>query len=292
MLTWLSNALTAAGALLGLAAAPAAVQADRPADPPLKTAPDGRPLTPTFVEDFSAFRTLCGGGRRWRTTFGDGSDPSVARRTLPSNGELEVYVDPCFPGAGAASAKLDPFTRRKSGLDIVADRAPPGLAVPLKGYRYTSGLITTQPSFTQTYGYFEMSARLPRGKGLWPAFWLLPADQSWPPEIDVMESIGDPGKIYQTAHSTLGAPPGHEVAVSSDPDGFHVFAVAWDPKSITWYLDGRETNRVPTPKDMNKPMYMLVNLAVGGHWPGAPDAATPFPARLTVRWVRAYRFAQ
>jgi hypothetical protein len=292
MRAWVSNVLAAACALLGLAAAPAAVQADRPADPPLRAAPDGRPLAPTFVEDFSGFRTLCGGGRRWRTTFGDGSDPSIHRRSLPSNGELEVYVDPCFKGTGGAPLRLDPFAVRRGALDIIADRAPPRLADQLDGYRYTSGLITTQPSFAQTYGYFEMSARLPRGKGLWPAFWLLPADQSWPPEIDVMESIGDPGKIYQTAHSTLGAPPGLEVPVTGDPDGFHVYAVEWDPQFITWYLDGRRTNRVPTPKDMNKPMYMLVNLAVGGHWPGAPDAATAFPARLTVRWVRAYRFAQ
>jgi hypothetical protein len=283
----------AACALLGLAAAPAPRQTSKAAaDQPLKTAPDGRRLVPTFVETFSGFRTLCGGGRRWRTTFGDGTDQSIARRSLPPNGELEVYVDPCLTGTGGAKLGLDPFAVRAGGLDIVADRARPELAAQLKGYRYTSGLITTQPSFAQTYGYFEMSARLPRGKGLWPAFWLLPADQSWPPEIDVMESIGDPGKIYQTAHSTLGAPPGHEVSVPGDPDGFHVFAVAWDPRFLTWYLDGRETSRQPTPKDMNKPMYMLVNLAVGGHWPGAPDADTAFPAHLTVRWVRAYRFAQ
>jgi beta-glucanase (GH16 family) len=135
-----------------------------------------------------------------------------------------------------------------------------------------------------------MRARLPRGKGLWPAFWLLPKDQSWPPEIDVMEEIGDPGVVYHTVHSRIADQPGVKAEVPGDPDGFHTFAVAWDPQQVVWYVDGRETARKPTPPDANKPMYLLVNLAVGGHWPGVPDASTAFPARMTVRWVRAYRF--
>jgi hypothetical protein len=231
------------------------------------------------MEDFSDFKTVCAGGTRWRSAYGDGASDGVGKRTLASNGELQVYVDPCFLAARGQGGALDPFVKRHDGgIDLVADRAPPAVAQALEGHGFTSGLITTQPSFSQTYGYFEMRAKLPAGKGLWPAFWLLPADLGWPPEIDVMESIGDPTRIYATLHSKLDPAPGVEIAVPASPDGFHDF-------------DGRQVARHPTPADLNKPMFMLVNLAVGGHWPGLPDAKTAFPARLSVRWVRAYRFA-
>jgi beta-glucanase (GH16 family) len=260
----------------------------RAADPPLATSPDGRRLELSFSEDFSKFSTVCGGGGRWRTSYGDGSDDGVGRRTLPANAEQQVYVDPCFKLAGAGAPDTLPV--RDGGLQITAEPASPDLARRL-GHPYVSGVITTQPSFSQTYGYFEMKARLPSGKGLWPAFWLLPADQSWPPEIDVMESIGDPSTVYATVHSKLGAPPSVKVGVPGSPDDFHVFAVSWDPKTVIWFVDGREVARQPTPKDANKPMFMLINLAVGGHWPGDPDASTIFPAHFAVRYVRAYRFA-
>ena len=76
------------------------------------------------------------------------------------------------------------------------------------------------------------------------------------------------------------------------PNGFHIFAASWDPQEIIWYVDGREVRRQPTPPDMNKPMYLLANLAVGGHWPGAPDASTSFPARMSIDYIRAYKFVQ
>jgi hypothetical protein len=289
MRAWFFEGLLGVVAASVLATAAVAAPAQAGSDAPLGVAPDGRKLALAFSDDFSAFRTLCQGGRRWRSTFGDGGQNTVGARTLAGNGELEVYVDPCLSGV-PAGVRPDPFHSGAEGLELIAQPAKPDLAAALEGHPYTSGLITTQPSFSQTYGYFEMKARLPRGKGLWPAFWLLPTDLSWPPEIDVIESIGDPGVIYQTVHSKVADQPGVKIDVSSDPDGFHVFAVSWDPKWVVWYVDGRETARKPTPPDANKPMYMLVNLAVGGHWPGAPDASTRFPAAMTVRWVRAYRF--
>ena len=252
---------------------------------PLARAPDGRPLVLTFEEDFRRLDGPCGQPARWRSAFGDGGQAGpgdgVGKRTLAGNGEMQVYVDRCF-APGCAS----PFQARPGGLDIVAVRS----ASPIEGHPFASGVLTTQPSFSQAYGYFEMRARLPRGKGLWPAFWLLPSDLSWPPEIDVMESVGDPARAYATAHSRGRDLPGVEYALA-DPDAFHRFAVAWDPRDIVWFVDGREVARKPTPPDANKPMFMLLNLAVGGNWPGAPDAATAFPARFSVDWVRAYRFA-
>ena len=258
---------------------------------PLKQTPDGRPLQMTFEDEFETFRPWRDGHGVWRTVFKDGrDDPEL--RTLSSNHELQLYVDPNMrigvSGSQAAQA-LDPFAVHDGVLDIVARPTPPGLVRALNGYGYTSGLITTQPSFSQTYGYFEIRAKLPRGKGVWPAFWLLPADLSWPPEIDVMESIGDPTEFYTTAHSNLDKTPATKTAIS--PDIFHTFAVIWDARNLVWYVDGREVKRQATPADMHKPMYMLANVAIGGDWPGAPDASTRFPARMSIDYIRAYRFA-
>jgi len=138
-----------------------------------------------------------------------------------------------------------------------------------------------------------MRARMPGGRGLWPAFWLLPVDRSWPPEIDVLEILGnDPTTLHTNAHSKASGKHTDAPSVIRLPDtsaGFHSYAVDWEADEIRWYFDGVEVARVPTPPDMHKPMYMLVNLAVGGHWPGSPDASTSFPAVLAIDWIRAYR---
>lgn len=262
--------------------------ADPGSAPPLARAPDGRPLALTFSHDFHEFDADLRDGRVWRTTFGNGSADGVDQRSLPSNGELQLYVDPRY-GAQIGDPGLNPFHVGDEGLDIVAQPASPALASKLAGRRYVSGLISSQPSFSQLYGYFEVRARLPQGKGLWPALWLLPADLSWPPEIDMVESIGDPLTIYASTHS--GAEPTYTKQVRLADGGFHTFAVSWDAQNVVWYVDGAEVARHPTPADMHKPMFFLANLAVGGTWPGAPDASTHFPAKLTLKYVRAYRFA-
>ncbi len=263
---------------------------------PLKAAPDGRPLVLTFADEFTRFDRFRDGTGAWRTTFRDGkADDDYDVRTLRSNKELELYVDPEVRAHGARpevgpALGLDPFQVGDGMLTITANRAPADLAARLGGFRYTSGLITTQPSFAQTYGYFEMRAKLPHGKGVWPAFWLLPRDLSWPPEIDIMESVGDSSRYYATAHSNFGAKDaGTEIPIA--PDVFHVFAVSWDHDKLVWFVDGREVKRLTTPPDLNKPMYILANLALGGDWAGAPDASTPFPAHYVIDYIRAYRFA-
>jgi len=276
----LALALTLAACLKGPSSAAAATG-------PLTRSPDGRPLTMTFSDDFDSFRRWSGGQGVWRTTFRDGkSADEVDIRTLKNNKEVQLYVEPEFARLG-----LDPFRVHNGLLEIRAEPAPPQAQAALHGYRYVSGLISTQPSFSQTYGYFEMRAKLPRGKGVWPAFWLLPQDLSWPPEVDIMESVGDPSKVYATLHSKAEDDQGLEVPVS-DPDGFHVFAVSWDAKDVVWYVDGREVKRRPTPADMHKPMYLVANVALGGDWAGYPDASTPFPATLTIDYIRAYRYAR
>ena len=243
--------------------------------PPLQATPDGRPLSFVFSDDFQIFRPWTGSNGIWRATLGDGSQLNGDRRSPIVDGE---FID-------SAAGALDPFSIDEGVLEIAA---PPRATTGIESYPYVSGLISTQPSFSQTYGYFEMRAELPRGKGLWPAFWMLPKDDSWPPEIDVVESIGDPSQVYMTAHSKHGTSFGAEARIA--PNVFHTFAVSWDKRDLIWYIDGGEAGRAPTPEDLHKPMYLVVNLAVGGNSPGALDAVTHFPAKLMIDYIRAYRF--
>src|SRR5262249_26015016 len=137
----------------------------------------------------------------WATRFFyDG----LADRTLPSNGELQIYADPGFTGSTDAPLGLQPFEVHNGALDIVAQPVSDSLSARMWNYKYASGLITTRRSFSQTYGYFEARVKLPAGKGLWPAFWLLPADGSWPPEIDGFEQLGrEPQSVYVGFHSRV-----------------------------------------------------------------------------------------
>jgi beta-glucanase (GH16 family) len=282
--------MAALGLALTVAACLRATPPAAAATPPLAKAPDGRPLSVTFDEEFNSFRPWVDGKGVWRTTYRDGqaADPFDIR-TIKGNKEVELYVDPDFAPTGRKLG-LNPFRVANGVLEIRADKTPAGDLAALRGYRYTSGVITTQPSFSQTYGYFEMRAKLPPGKGVWPAFWLVRQDLSWPPEVDIMESIGDPSEFYATLHSNNLKDPGTKVAIS--PGDFHTFAFSWDPKTLVWYVDGREVKRMATPPDMHKPMFMIANLALGGDWAGFPDASTPFPATYRIDYIRAYRFAR
>ncbi len=255
-------------------------------------------LTETFAEDFDSFSRYDEGAAqekdrqgRWRTNYGWQGLDEEGSRSLP--GELQVYGDAAFKGAAPQALGLDPFHISNGALEIRGEPAPPRALPFIWGRRYVSGLITTKFSFSQLYGVFEIRARLPQGRGLWPAFWLLPADGGWPPEIDVFEALGhECGKLYLAAHtSALGThtASGGDAAVPGLCTGFHVFAAEWQEREIRWYFDGVEIKRTATPDDMHKPMYLLANLAVGGGWAGKPDSSTRFPAVYAIDWIRAYR---
>jgi hypothetical protein len=241
-------------------------------------------LRPTFADDFNAFEAtatgIAGNRRVWRSTYVHND------RTLWANKEAEWYVDPDDPAR--------PFALRDGILDITAAPALPGVELP-RGLTHTSGLIVSQQIHRQRFGHFEMRARLPAGKGLWPAFWLLPVDGGWPPEIDVMEVLGDdPATLYTTVHTRENGEHIRRSAAVPVPDlssGFHVFGVSWRPEMIRFYLDGTEVFALPTPPQVNRlPMYMLANLAVGaeGSWPGrgAPDLT----GTMQIDWIRAWQF--
>lgn len=170
-------------------------------------------------------------------------------------------------------------------------------------YAYTSGMITSGRAtsntarpvkFTFTYGYAEIRAKVPRGKGLWPAFWLLPADHSSRPEIDVMEIIGDEPRVVNLRFHYPADGEGGDVGGSwTGPDfsqGWHTFAIDWRPASLVWYVDGVERWRYEDQAHIpSGPMYLLANLAVGGDWPGPPDATTQFPSSYQIDYMRVWK---
>jgi len=243
----------------------------------------------TFDEEFNSLSLNMGtastAGGTWTTYYS-----GFGVRSLTGNNEQEIYVDPSYAGTSGSPLGLNPFSDQNGILTITAAPAPAADLPYLGGYQYTSGMLNTQNSFSQTYGYFEMRAELPAGgQGLWPAFWLLPENNGWPPEIDVLEQVdGSNTNIFSTVHDASGNAGGN-VNVGDTSTGFHTYGVLWTPQTLTFYFDGRAIFSEPTPADMNQPMYMLMNLAVGGNWPGSPNASTNWAlANMKIDYVRAY----
>ena len=231
----------------------------------------------------------------WTTHFAHGPQTGPRAwdsRTLVGNHEEQIYVDPAFSGDGDAPLRLSPFIRDATGLSILARPTPKRLLGRLWGYRYISGLITSQARFSQTYGYFEVRAKLPAGRGLWPAVWLLPKAGGWPPELDLLEQTGGE-TVFQTVHTGDAGHPTEadfSTTVRGAATGFHTYGVLWTPERLVWFVDRRQTSATPTPADMDRPMYLLINLAVGGDFPGPPDPSAHWPARLRIARVDAYRW--
>jgi beta-glucanase (GH16 family) len=226
----------------------------------------------------------------WKLTFQDEFDGSVldTNKWNPNdpwgrerNRELQAYV-------------TDAFEVRDGMLRIKAEKRQARYAG--KDRSFSSGMMTTYRKFSQEYGRFEIRCRVPKGKGMWPAFWLLPEPLGWPPEIDVLEILGhEPTKVHMTHHFRDERRDRHSHGSSwSGPDfsaGFHEFAVEWSPEAIVWFVDG--TERFRSEKDIPRgKMYMLANLAVGGDWPKAPDENTHFPAAFEVDYIRVYERAK
>jgi beta-glucanase (GH16 family) len=215
------------------------------------------------------------------------------------NQERERYT------AGSANAALD----GNGNLVITAAAEPPATTDQCwyGACRYTSARLKSQGRFALAYGRFEARLRIPRGQGLWPAFWMLGSDIStvgWPQsgEIDVMENIGkEPTIVHGTMHGPgysggNGIGRADTLASGAFADSFHVYAVEWQPDTVRWYVDGALYHQA-TPANLppgtqwvfNHPFFLLLNVAVGGGWPGDPDSTTTFPQQMTVDYVRVYR---
>jgi beta-glucanase (GH16 family) len=203
------------------------------------------------------------------------------------NSELEYYTD------STNNAAMD----GTGNLVITARKEPMG------GMVYTSARLKTQGLHSWTYGRIEGRMKLPGGQGIWPAFWMLGTDittNGWPTcgEIDIMENIGkEPTIIHASLHgpgysggNPLTAQTTLSAAVGS---AFHLFAVEWDATSVRWYVDStlystKTTSDVPSGGTWvyTHPFFIILNVAVGGTWPGSPDGTTVFPQQTLVDYVR------
>ena len=246
-----------------------------------------------WADEFQGPRGRGVDGEKWTEETGGGGW---------GNKELQYYT------SGARNAYLD--GRGRLVIRAAEESLPESFKCWYGRCRYTSARLITKGKFSQAYGRFEARLRVPAGQGLWPAFWLLGEDiksVGWPAcgEIDVMENIGrEPSVVHGTAHGPgysgaqgIGAPyelpKGRRFA-----DGFHVFAVEWEPRELRWYVDGRLYQTL-TPDKLpagarwvyDHPFFILLNVAVGGAWPGDPDKTTTFPQTMTVDYVRVYRRA-
>ncbi len=241
-----------------------------------------------FEDDFSTLNLQSATGGIWQPYYPDGN------RSNGGNRELQYYVDPRRGGDVPALQALEPYRLQDGVLAIRASQVPESLRARSNGYAYASGLLNSAGHMRFLYGSVQIRAKVPKGRGLWPAFWLLPQDRTWPPELDVFEVLGhDTSSLHVTAHSGLNIPTGEKSArttgrISTDDlsADFHVYGLTWTRERLVWSLDGRAVFEAATPADLHKPMFLVVNLAVGGDWPGAPDARTSFPAALLIDWIR------
>jgi len=179
---------------------------------------------------------------------------------------------------------------------------------------WTSSRLKTAGLYAPTYGKIEARIKLPYGQGIWPAFWMLGSNigtVSWPRcgETDILEMVGgtavgkSDAKAYSTLHWNSGTAINHvqtnsltyTLPTGRFADAFHTFGVEWTPTTIRWWVDGvlRGTNSTTDPTmgtTFQKPFFLLLNLAVGGIWPGNPDATTVAPQTMAVDWVRVYAY--
>jgi beta-glucanase (GH16 family) len=234
----------------------------------------------TWQDEFDAAAGSAPDAARWRHDIGTGW----------GNNQLEFDTDRTENAAHDGDGNLVITAREES----------------FQGSAYTSARLITSGLFTQAYGRFEARMRLPFGQGIWPAFWMLGdnlGDVGWPQcgEIDIMENLGqDTTRMYGTLHGP-GYSGGDAIGATYDlpngerfDGGFHVFAVEWEENEVRWYVDDN-LYQTRTPADLggrqwvyDHPHFLILNLAVGGQFPGNPDGSTTFPQTLVVDYVRVY----
>jgi beta-glucanase (GH16 family) len=238
----------------------------------------------------------------WNDEFNapNGSPPDPAKWNIVTGGD------------GFGNNELEAYTNRPANVqqqngNLVITAQKEDLTGPDGVPRhYTSGRLNTRNHFIQKYGRFEARIQLPTGKGIWPAFWLLGDNHEtalWPAcgEIDILESIGAPDTTYSTLHgpgysgrkgitTKFPVPAGESVNTA-----FHLYAVEWSPDDIKFFFDDHlVTHRTPADLPPNTSwvydhrFYILLNLAVGGYWPGNPDDTTVFPQQMLIDYVRVY----
>jgi len=231
----------------------------------------------TWTDEFTASQLNTA---HWTYEIGNGCDVGICGW---GNNELERYTD------------SPENSRLENGKLFITARESIG--------NYTSARIKTQEKVKIKYGRIDVRAKLPKGQGIWPAIWMLGdniTSVGWPVcgEIDIMELVGhQPSVAHGTVHYNSA---GYKYSSSSTnltsgdfSDKFHVFSIVWDKNTITWYVDNQEfkifTNTSIAGYPFNNSFFFILNVAVGGNWPGPPDETTVFPQEMVVDYVRVFQ---
>jgi len=201
------------------------------------------------------------------------------------NAELEEYTD-------------SPDNARVENGNLIIEARKDDNAT----YGYSSARIKTQGLHSWQYGRIEARLKLPSGQGIWPAFWMLGEGSNWPGggEIDILEMIGkQPNMVYTTVHGpgysgAKGIGSHYDFPQGTLQNDFHIYAVEWETNEIRWYVDDTQifkvtSNDVPGKWVFDHTFFIIMNVAVGGGWPGFPDATTIFPQQMLVDYVRVYQ---
>lgn len=235
---------------------------------------------------------------KWTAEIGNGAEKSVPGW---GNNELQYYTD------SPENVSLD-----DGKLIIRAQKEVKSFSVNGQDYTtdYTSARLITEGKFSVSYGKIEARMKVPSGQGFWPAFWMLGDDigeVGWPAcgEIDILEYIGSkPTEVHGTVHGPITGGPGIHQKIDTGIDmslDFHTYAIEWDEDEVEFYVDGLlyhvvnkdevDLEQGPTEWVFDHPHFLILNLAVGGTWPGAPNSETVFPSQLEVDYVRVYKDA-
>jgi beta-glucanase (GH16 family) len=261
--------------------------------PALTASPRFTPLPPTvtptadwrlvWADEFESPDGSAVDAKKWSFDLGAGGW---------GNGELQYYTD-----------RVDNAYIQHGALVIRAQEED------YRGSRYTSARLVTRGKGDWLYGRVEVRAKIPYGQGIWPAIWMLPTDWEygvWPRsgEMDIMEMVGhEPATVYGTLH--YGVPHTHTGDSYDLPgegafaDDYHIFVIEWEPGEIRWYVDGyhyqtqtewfTSSTKGSPHAPFDEPFHLILNVAVGGAWPGFPDETTVFPQHMIVDYVRIYQ---
>ncbi len=256
-----------------------------PVPPPPLPPPPPPPPPPPLVQPTTFFDDFTGSlvdWTKWNASFNydtSGQSADDGWQVNPNN-------------AGTSDASLNPFSVGGSILNIQIKPTPAAFSGVCGGKPYLCGILMTQDKFSQTYGYFEMRAKLHSVSGLLSAFWLLPQSGAWPPEMDIEEIASkSPGFDIMTMHTT---DPANQAAsppftnISNSATGFHTYGFEWTTTTCTWYFDGVAISTCPTPSDCHQPFYIVMSNYVakadGTSWfdSNPPSSSGPWPNAMQV----------
>ncbi|MEO3784320.1 glycoside hydrolase family 16 protein [Actinocorallia sp. B10E7] len=227
----------------------------------------------------------------WRQEFVGYGAPSAKYWNAHNGNGVNGYGHKALQYYDPANAQLN----GNGQLVLTAEKKRNGKACWNGPCQYVSGRVDTRDLFSHGYGRFVARMKLPTGVGLWPAFWMQTVDKrrSQYAEIDVVETIGnEPNRVQGFAHTAKGKVAAGSLLLKKPLSaGYHNYSVEWTPKGIVWRVDGRKYASLKKYKGwtFNKKMFLILNLQVGGEWPGKPNAATRFPARMSIDWIRIYK---